>query len=309
MKGDIKMLYKEKIKNERVDEILNKRNINKISVSFSGGRTSGMMAKVLIDYCKRNNIECVFTFANTGLEHEGTYEFVENCDKFFNLNLVKVETVVNQEKGIGVKSKVVSYSELTKGGELFERVVSKHGLPSRATPHCTTYLKVYPMEHYLRSIGYKRRKYFTAIGIRADEIDRVSSKFEEYKLLYPLADIGINKQDVFDFWHDQPFDLKIPDNYGNCITCWKKSEKKLFDIYMKTPEAFNHFLKFDELYSETNTFGKGRRTMFRGCKSTIDLINDAKNYHDEKYFSEQLNMSFGCEESCEVYSEEYLKNV
>lgn len=42
----------------------------------------------------------MFLFANTGQEHEKTLEFVDKCDKAWNLNVHWIETVVhyNQRK-------------------------------------------------------------------------------------------------------------------------------------------------------------------------------------------------------------------
>ena len=203
-----------------------KKECKKVSVSFSGGRTSGMMAYIIKSWAEKNDVEVVFTFANTGLEHEGTYEFVEACDKAWGLNVVWVETKVNPELGIGVRHKVVNFKTAERGPKCFYAIAAKYGLPSQANPHCTTYLKVYPMQSYLRSIGFKKSLYLTCIGIRADEIDRVNSRYEEFGLWYPLCDLSLTKKDVENFWAAQPFDLDIPENYGNCQTCWKKSKRK-----------------------------------------------------------------------------------
>ena len=64
-------------------------------VSFSGGRTSGYMCHYLIQN-KSDEYDFIFVFANTGLEHEKTLEFVDKCDKHFGLNLVWVEAVVHE---------------------------------------------------------------------------------------------------------------------------------------------------------------------------------------------------------------------
>lgn len=283
------------------------REIERVSVSFSGGRTSGMMAAVVKKWARLTGTEVVYTFANTGLEHTGTYDFIQRCDEAFGLNVQWVEAVVNPEKGKGIRHKKTNFKDAVRDGEIYENMVKKHGIPTRATPHCTTYLKVYPMEHYLRSIGYKRRTYHTAIGIRADELDRINSNYIENKMWYPLADLGVTTSDVFEFWRRQPFDLEIPEHYGNCKTCWKKSARKLYEIYGHTPEEFDFFLKLDKLYSETNTFGKGARYMFRGGKNTRALIEDAKIYlKDASYFGDQLELDMGssCEESCEVFNED-----
>jgi len=280
--------------------------INKLSVSFSGGRTSGMMAFLMKKWAEKYNKEIVFTFANTGLEHEGTYKFVNDCDKAWGLNVYWLEAIINPEKGKGVRAKVTNYNEAVRDGKLFEEMVKKHGLPTRATPHCTTYLKVYVMQSFLRSINFLPSNYHTAIGIRFDELDRINSNYEKNKLLYPLATLKITQKDVDDFWLEQDFKLEIPEHHGNCVTCWKKSDRKLFEISKKSPSSFDFFKKLDSLYNDTNTFGKGKRTMYRSGRSTIDLLNAANDYYSNLSLSENLELDFAgsCSESCEVYNED-----
>ena len=48
----------------------------KLSISFSGGKTSAYMTKWLMDNKKQDYDEIVVTFANTGQENEETLEFV-----------------------------------------------------------------------------------------------------------------------------------------------------------------------------------------------------------------------------------------
>lgn len=45
-----------------------------IQVSFSGGRSSAMMAKIMVDNHRKD--ELIFTFANTGKELPETLDFV-----------------------------------------------------------------------------------------------------------------------------------------------------------------------------------------------------------------------------------------
>ena len=66
----------------------------KLTVSFSGGRTSAYMCYILqTQYADKYDIQ--YVFANTGQEHENTLKFVDQCDKAFNLNLTWVEAVVD----------------------------------------------------------------------------------------------------------------------------------------------------------------------------------------------------------------------
>ena len=69
--------------------------------SFSGGKTSAMMCKYMIDNHAHEYDQVINLFANTGQEHEQTLKFIKNCDEYFGFNTVWLEAVVNPQKGIG----------------------------------------------------------------------------------------------------------------------------------------------------------------------------------------------------------------
>src|SRR5690606_32173340 len=68
-------------------------------ITFSGGRTSAFMARLLLELPKYKNSQKLIVFANTGRENEATLKFVNECDKRWNLNVVWLEADVNEEKG------------------------------------------------------------------------------------------------------------------------------------------------------------------------------------------------------------------
>ena len=53
--------------------------MEKICISFSGGRSSAVMTKMVLQ--KYPDAEIQITFANTGFEHEDTLRFVNDCDR------------------------------------------------------------------------------------------------------------------------------------------------------------------------------------------------------------------------------------
>lgn len=120
----------------------------KYQISFSGGRTSGYMTKLLLDNFS-DQYEFIVTFANTGMEDTRTLDFVNNCDKYFGFSTVWLEADVyhNQRKGTGFK--IVTYETASRNAEPFEEVVRKYGIPNPAFPHCTRELKLAPMRAYL----------------------------------------------------------------------------------------------------------------------------------------------------------------
>ena len=225
---------------------------NHLVCSFSGGRTSGMMAKRLKDLYPSTR----FVFANTGCEHEETLKFVDLVDREFSLGLSWVETVFNgYDAPLGFK--VVDFNSCSRKGEPFEAVVMRHGLPNQTFPHCSRELKKYTINRYLRACKINSR--FMAIGIRADEIDRCSDAMDEEKLYYPLMEDGIRKSDVFRFWNQQDFDLNLETKYGNCVGCWKKSDEKLRAIAFESPEQFDFFRHLQDKYGSHFPASQSRR--------------------------------------------------
>jgi hypothetical protein len=291
----------------------------KLLISFSGGETSGFMAQWLLNN-KKDEYEMICVFANTGQENEETLEFVDKCDKAFNMNLIWVEAITNPESGKGVTHKIVNFETAARNGEPFEQAIAKMGIPNQPNPHCTRDLKLGPINSYLRSIGWK--KYWTAIGIRNDEIDRVNADRLKKRIYYPLVqDIQMSKPKINFWWKNQSFRLNLKGYQGNCKWCWKKSTNKLLTICVENPEYFEFPKRMEEKYE--NFVPKTREhnqqlvlpvRFFRKNRSVSDLFelsklpfekskDDATIYSwqtsilDEEY----LDSSNGCEESCEVY--------
>lgn len=288
----------------------------RLFISFSGGETSGFMSKWLLDNKAHEYDEVVCLFANTGQENEETLRFVQRCDEAFDLNVVWIEADIdpeNREKG---GFRVVDFWSARRKGEQFEEVIKAYGIPNTDWPHCTRELKTRPMTKYLRSIGWKSGTYDVAIGLRADEMDRMDSKAKEYRLWYPLIeDVEMTKPRVNWFWRDQPFRLRLKGYEGNCKWCWKKSPRKLMTLMNEKPEWFDFPQRMEELYTHINPDGDhGDRVFFRQKTSTTELrklanrggfapaVDDAQLYEDQLSFAFDLDKpgGSGCEgESCE----------
>ncbi|OUV22158.1 MAG: hypothetical protein CBC55_05030 [Gammaproteobacteria bacterium TMED95] len=137
-----------------------------------------------------------------------------------------------------------------------------------------------------------------------------SSKLAQYNLVYPLSDwVPSTKQDVNDFWEDQPFTLELEDHEGNCMTCWKKSHSKLLLIAAEHPERFDAFDYWEKNYNQVKPNDDGKpRVFFRKHKNAQHIIEEANSLPREHLrmavtgsrFRE--DMEDGCSESCESYS-------
>jgi 3'-phosphoadenosine 5'-phosphosulfate sulfotransferase (PAPS reductase)/FAD synthetase len=222
-----------------------------IQVSFSGGRSSAMMAKIMLDNYPKEQL--IFTFANTGKEMPETLDFVNECDKRWGLGVVWIEWCA--EKGYNV----VNYKTASKAGEPFEQLVIKRKyLPNQQTRFCTGDLKVKPMKRYLVAQGYKHWQ--AAIGIRKDEPNRYfklknQKQKDRWDYIFPLWDFGITKSDVAKFWQQQGFDLGIHSNLGNCDFCFLKGMGKKLTQARLMPDRLQWWIDMEQKIGAT--FHKG----------------------------------------------------
>lgn len=294
----------------------------RLLISFSGGRTSAFMMWWLLNkWPERNEWEIVVVFANTGLEDEGTLEFVDSCSKHWGINIVWAEAKhLNKdgkpfsEKGWKVSHQVVDFKSAARAtmldnGEFtwtpFEEMISVLGIPSAGNaPYCSKQMKQKAIKSYLKSIGW--RGYYTAIGIRNDEVDRISSEWKKARLLYPLISfIPTIKSQVLKWFKEQPFDLNIHPDDGNCNNCLKKSIPHLVNNYRRASRNFLWWQKMTEKYGHINPRKvklKPPFNFFRGNKSVDDIarmsllteVEINNEIKDKKY----NNI---CSESCEAF--------
>jgi len=241
--------------------------MNKILISFSGGRTSAFMCKLILEHPTYKDCEKLFVFANTGKEREETLCFVDQVDKEFNLNLVWVEADIPPTKGEGTNYRIVDFESASRNGEPFETLIQKFGLPSKYFRHCTRDLKEVPIHKYAKSIF--GNDYLTAIGIRADEKHRLGS---DPKKIYPLAEIGTSEKIVRNFWERQTFDLGLKDYQGNCDLCFLKSNRKKLTLISENPNVVDWWNKMELKY------GNEKQSKFAADRGTtiIDLVEMAK---------------------------------
>jgi hypothetical protein len=295
-------------------------NKPKLLISFSGGRTSAFMTQLLLREYKEQ-YEMIVVFANTGKEREETLQFIQQCDDVLGFNTVWIEGITGTEFGAGhgIRAKVVNNATASRNGEPFELLFKKFGICNVRTPFCTIELKRATIKNYARQIGW--RGYFTAIGIRADEFDRISPRAVKERYIYPLIKAGTVKADINRFWLAAPFDLKLKGYEGNCDLCFKKSLRKLLTSIKERPEAVDWWQAMEKKYEyfvpehkKHNLNIKLPIHFFRNNMSIAELVELAKQpfnkaEDDSKTVPEtdkqlllfDLDTSNGCSESCEVF--------
>lgn len=286
----------------------------KIVCSFSSGLSSGMMASIIKEKYSKDN-EVVYIMANTSREDDRSLEFAHKVDKYFNLNLVWVEADINLARGSGTRHVVKTFETLSRDGSIFEKGIQKYGIPSVANKWCNRELKLNPIHSYIRNeLGWS--DYWTAIGIRADEIDRISVDREAKKLWYPLAEMGITKRDRNKFWSEMPFSIEIKGYEGNCTMCFEKTMRKLATMYKDDPRIIDWWVEMEEKYSKIKIEGKENYNSFiendggayflRQNKPYNTVIEMSKNKFskatDEYVYENDLWDSAGsCDGGCSFY--------
>ena len=287
-------------------------------VCRSGGRTSEYMYKrLLAEYSDKYNI--VGIFANTGWEYRKTLDFVNNNDienaKLYGVKPIWVEAVVHAGR-VACTHKVVTYETASRNREPMIEVIKKYGLPNAAYPHCTRELKEAPIHDYVKNVlGWSNKKdgdnnYNTALGIRIDEPRRLKESVTPQNKVYPLAywfDDTPDKLDILDWWEEREFDLGIPEHLGNCVGCFRKSERKSMKAYRDAPEQFVNTMEKDYGHIGSNKI-KGvhvdePRTMYRNYKTCDDIIAMFKDA-DPQWLSKDdpEHMNEGCASSCEPFA-------
>lgn len=239
--------------------------------TFSGGRTSAFMGRLLMELPKYKEYDKVFLFANTGKEKEATLKFIDRCSKEWSLNVIWLEAKVDPEKGKGTKHKIVDFKTASRNGEPFKEMIEKYGIPNPFMSICTRELKQRPMDSYIKSLGYKHIT--TAIGIRFDERHRKSIRANETNTIYPLCDdVKVDSNFIRNWWDNQCFDLELKDYEGNCDLCFKKSVRKRLTMIKENPIAAKWWIDIEKKYADD----KHPRFDLRSNKTMIELLEMSK---------------------------------
>lgn len=223
-------------------------------VSFSGGRTSGFMLRMMLDASGGKLPDgCVVAFANTGREHPATLDFVEECSRRWSIPIVWLERLYKQDPGF----RIVDRSTASMNGEPFSMLIAgKNYLPNPVARFCTEELKVKCIAMYLKSIGITDST--MAIGLRADEPRRVHRVHGDirngFECSCPIARAGHTLEDVLAFWKAQPFDLMLPNNdkaWGNCDLCFLKSRGLIDRVMQSDPSRTSWWIEEEKRIGAT----------------------------------------------------------
>ena len=258
-------------------------------ISFSGGRTSGyMLEHIVTAYGGTLPDDIAVVFANTGLEHPATLDFVDICSKAWGVDIAWVE----YDWDAPHRTRIVDHRSASRGGEPYAALIGRKGFaPSVGIRFCTGFLKRDRIESYARyRLGLRR--WHSVVGLRADERSRVlrmrardCGSRTGARAVLPLADAGVAERDVLAWWKRQPFDLGIPSYAGNCTLCFLKGRAKLLRLIREDPSRADWWIEQERRVSNrTNAQGRACESMkrFRLGETYEELraaaFNDAETF-------------------------------
>ena len=181
---------------------------------------------------------------------------------------------------------------------------------------CNRDMKLTVLTKYADSV-FGKDNYSVAVGMRADELDRVRKDYKTNNVFYPLMDRGIVSNDRNKFWKDQPIQITIPAYKGNCDMCFAKSTRKLMTILKEEPNKSEWWDKMIKYYGSIPLDGKksyndlmkqnnGVQTFYRDYNTIDDLVELAKQPFtratDEYiYESDLFDLEDECGSGCQVF--------
>lgn len=257
-------------------------------MGVSGGRSSGMLWCLAVLAAREGGWEPPrASFQNTGEEDVKTIRFIANLREVHLFPMLEYRP----PPAIGAAPKESQFVEVTPDtcsmkGEPFDMMLQAladyrwivKGLgpvaPWARRRLCTAYMKIKVQMNYChRTLGWTEWEAW--IGLRADEPDRLRDlRYSEWQSgggdqSAPLADLRIDKKDVYRFWEGQPFDLELYEDddavRGNCGLCFVKDEADRARAAYADPDRLARWLLREK------AFGKFTPD---GAPTTADLARE-----------------------------------
>ena len=214
-------------------------------VSFGGGENSTAM---LIELTQRNEIPGLILFADTGDEHQYTYDFIPIFSKWLTEN--------------GAPP-VVTVKRKFRYETLFDECIDKGQLPSKAYGFagCSSKWKRDVMDKAVKEWPLSKREWSNGrkisrlIGIYAGESHR--GKIPEttrYTYRYPLIEWDIDGDDCRQIIKDAG--IPAPGK-SSCFYCPAKKKAEVLTFAREEPEQFQRAIEIEESAKAYNTKVKG----------------------------------------------------
>lgn len=248
-------------------------------ISFSGGRTSGYMLKMILDAHGGKLPEYVHVcFANTGMEREETLRFVYECGSRWGVRIHWLEWRDRLKRTpVEQRFEEVGFNSASRAGEPFKALItSKRYLPNVAQRWCTEHLKIQVLADFMDLLGYPSWR--NVVGLRLDEMRRVAKQQRKndagenaWISVWPMVKAEATSRDVWKFWlgrnadpkrleHPLPqgFDLGLYPYEGNCTYCFLKGRQILEHQERERPDSIDPWIDIESLGSSLASSGSAR---------------------------------------------------
>lgn len=247
-------------------------------ISFSGGRTSGLMLRRCVEAGLRQDVHVLF--ANTGKEREETLVFVRECERRFGVNIHWLERPL-----VGPGYVEVDFASASRKGEPFDALIRERNfLPNPVIRFCTQELKIRVMKAWMLERGYEH--WTNVVGMRVDEPRRVAKarkneSRDRWDFCFPLYEAGVTRNDVVLHWKKQPFDLQLQSWEGNCDLCFLRGVQKRIRIMEDSPDLADWWIEQERRLAATFRADAPKvAALLRGAQRQLRMF-DNNDYLDE----------------------------
>lgn len=191
-------------------------------VFYSTGISSWFVTKILI--AKHNNVLCVF--ADTKLEHESNYRFLEQSVQQLGCKLI----------------------HLQDGRDIFQLWRDKKAIANNRMPFCSIELKSKVCKKYIAD-NFSPGNCILYFGISNDEEKRtakIEANWHPYGCEFPLLNLDISKSAMIKLAESEgleiPLMYKLGFNHANCSgACVRAGKKQWLVLIEKLPEVYQQW--------------------------------------------------------------------
>jgi len=267
--------------------------MEKVIAWWSGGITSAVACKLAIDFYGKDNVQVLFI--DTQNEHEDTYRFKNDCQKWYGC-------LIGSITGIGGEYKNI------------QDVWRKHQSLNVATGAiCSTQLKRRVREKWQKEIDYdyqvfgfefEKKEFNRAMGLKMNH--------PKAKPIFPLLMMGWDKDKCLEVVEDAGIEIPLAYKMGfknnNCLNTgcvqggigyWQKMKRDL-------PEKFEAMAKMEheltDLKGQPITMLKDQSNKAKQSGNTLVFLKKHKDYPELKCIDDMPQMEvkplFECNGFC-----------
>lgn len=267
--------------------------MEKVIAWWSGGITSAVACKLAIDFYGKDNVQVLFI--DTQNEHEDTYRFKNDCQKWYGC-------LIGSITGIGGEYKNI------------QDVWRKHQSLNVATGAiCSTQLKRRVREKWQKQIDYdyqvfgfefEKKEFNRAMGLKMNH--------PKAKPIFPLLMMGWNKDKCLEVVEDAGIEIPLAYKMGfknnNCLNTgcvqggigyWQKMKRDF-------PEKFEAMAKMEheltDLKGQPITMLKDQSNKAKQSGNTLVFLKKHKDYPELKCIDDMPQMEvkplFECNGFC-----------